>query len=865
MQKDLRPSLIACLIACLAAAAVAQHDHEHGPPDPTDIELSPTVERLINDPLTDAAQRRALQLFHGQWEQIDAPLKIEDKARLALWRWDLDNPAFEDESVPATIRAEAALRRGDPQAALDIVGNGLSIDRILLRARAMMRSGRQDDAVAALHPVRDMLNAKQIDDPAQLTAAARAIALLARLEGRPAQDYHLAMDLLGRVHNEIDRLYWPAHVAEAELLMSKDAAGEALKAVNDALTLNPRASEAWYRLGLLAVGSYQFDAAARCADKLREINPKHLLADLLMTESMLAQKDAPAAREAIAPALEQWPNNHDVAAMNVAVSAMSYDEQAEAAAIARFDQIAPGSAAAYMLAGKYLSLARQYQHGEKYLREAIAREPNWATPHIELGLLLMQSGDEDAALAALNQAARIDTFNVRAANQLELVSALINEYKTLETEHFIIRYKPGIDAALAHDMPAQLERIYDEVTAIFQHRPARKTIIEILPDERHFAVRITGIPEIWTIAASTGDVIAMTPPRIGSRQRGTFDWLTVLRHEFVHTVTLDQTRNRIPHWFTEACAVSVEPAGRDLSSSMLLAAALKDDQLFDMDEINWAFVRPKRQHDRQLAYMQSHWVLEYITQTYGHQAIVDMLSTFRRGVGTEEAIRIVCKVEPDTFMAAFKSWAAGEVDRWGLGDYPEVDLDATPAAELLKKHPHHPEVLRAAAEKETDPEKARALALRFAAERPVDPWPHRLIAEIAMETGRVPEAIAAMEQLDRVDGASGEWAVQLTGLYRKMEAYAMAQDAMRRALNREPYNASYRELAAAVSLQADDNDAALRHITALTIIEPQRPVHFVRLAAMQDRIGNGEAAHAAALEARKIDPDAPVDRFLKRP
>ena len=74
----------------------------------------------------------------------------------------------------------------------------------------------------------------------------------------------------------------------------------------------------------------------------------------------------------------------------------------------------------------------------------------------------------------------------------------------------------------------------------------------------------------------------IVPPRDGPGQRGTFDWSRAVGHEYVHTVTLDQTDNRVQHWFTEACAVSQEPGGREYETCQLLATALNAAKLFDL-------------------------------------------------------------------------------------------------------------------------------------------------------------------------------------------------------------------------------------------------------------------------------------------
>jgi tetratricopeptide (TPR) repeat protein len=502
------------------------------------------------------------------------------------------------------------------------------------------------------------------------------------------------------------------------------------------------------------------------------------------------------------------------------------------------------------------------------LRQAIAMQPNWSEPRVELGLLLMQSGDEPGAFEVLQAAARLDPFNRRAANQLELVEKLL-AYERIETEHFTIKYRAGIDEALARDMPDELERIYDDITAIFEHKPQARTLIEILPDEQHFGVRITGIPEIWTIAASTGDVIALTPPRPGAKQRGVFDWVRVIRHEFVHTVTLDQTSNRIPHWFTEACAVSVEPGDRDFMSCQLLADATAKDELFDLEEINWAFIRPRRQQDRPLAYAQAHWMLEYITAHWGHRAIVTMLSQFHNGATSQEAIAHVTGEDADAFMAGFSDWARQQVRQWGLAPQTPIPgltaLDAAGVAKLLAEHPDHPDLLKRAAQfavEAGDAQAARQAVLRYEAARPVDPWSHEMLVQLAAETGRMREAIASMEQLDRQEQSSGRWSYQLAQAYRRSDMLDRAAAAAERALHREPYNGTFRELAATIALQRGDSEGALHQLEATAMLEPDRSIHFVRLAALYHRVGDMDRAKWAAARAVELDADAPVTPFL---
>ena len=861
-------TIFALTVACVALSpshTFAQH-HQ--------FKLSPLVAKLLEDKTLSETQRRRLAIFHGQWNMLDEHTLTEE-GQIAVHRFDLSAKVLSNPAVPAMLRAEAALYRGEAQRVIDLLTDDRSAQAAVLRGRAHWQLGQFDQAINQLKPWRQTLAKDAIDDPAELVAAAHSLAMLALLEGRPSHDYKLAMNLFAKAHQEIDRLYWPAMLGEAQLLYDKDNSREAVKASLHTLALNPRCGPAWYLLGRIGVDGYNFEQAEKAIDQLRKINKQHLLADQLAIHMYLRQGDAAAADRSAQTALARYPKNRQLLALAAAAKALSYDEAALAEALKAYDAHSPRGALAHFNVGIYLGGARQYQSGEAHLRAAIKRLPNWPLPRLELGMLLMQSGEEDEALTELRLAAELDPFHRRARNQLQLAQDL-RQFEQIRTEHFIIKYRKGIDEALAREMPQPLERIYDDITGVYGYKPPRPTIIEILPDEQHLAVRIIGMPEIWTIAASTGDVIAITPPREGPGQHGSFDWENVIRHEFVHTVTLNQTRYRIPHWFTEACAVSQESNGREYDTCRLLAAALYDDELFELDQINWGFVRPKKPHHRGLAYAQAHWMVQYITQTYGHDAIVAMLRLFGTGTSNSEAIEQVTQRSADTFMTEFRAWAFQQIELWGLkrtSDDPNIEsllsgsgddlphlLDA-----LLQQYPDHPDLLLVRAQRAVatdDYADARAAVLRYAAARPVDPWASRALVQLALEHDRTEDLLGPLEHVDQIDVRSGKWAFQLAKIHRSGERFDAASDAMARAVYREPYNAEYRELAAAIALQRSDTDAALRHIYAMTVLEPDRAVQWVRLAAIYDRLGEPEQARQAAEKARQLDPNAPVDRFL---
>ena len=142
-----------------------------------------------------------------------------------------------------------------------------------------------------------------------------------------------------------------------------------------------------------------------------------------------------------------------------------------------------------------------------------------------------------------------------------------------------------------------------------------KTFIEVFPTHDAFSVRTTGSPWIGTVGASTGRVIALVSPRNGQEHAGARS--TGRRCCGTNTRTpsrCSMTDNRIPHWFTEGLAVWEEHSPLRWEWVPMLYNAVKKNELFTMDKLTWAFVRPRKPIDRQLAYAQSFWICTYIEE-----------------------------------------------------------------------------------------------------------------------------------------------------------------------------------------------------------------------------------------------------------
>jgi tetratricopeptide (TPR) repeat protein len=848
--RALARSLAALAVAACASRAGAQAV-------PASVELSPAVRLALQSAALTDDERAALRLRHGTYDDGDLP-DARARAVAALGRWDLDSPALTDAAAPPELRAEALVRRGDAEAALPLVDAPTGVHGKLVRARALDALGRAGEAIAAAREAKRLgeLDGAARDDRMD---AVEATALLARLEGRPARDWQAMLDALAVLRDE-DRLDPRPRLLEGRLLVEKDRFREGVEALREALARDLRSAEAMHLLGRVAVQTFDFDGARRASGMLRSLGAPHALADLLDAESALQSRDAAAAIAALVPIEERMPAQRQALALRAAAEGMRFDDTAMEARLDALDGLMPGSPLGHYECGRFLSLARQYEEAADALGEAARRAPGWSAPIAELGLLEMQSGRDAEALAALRRAVELDPFDQRARHSLTLAEDL-STWTRRESEHFVVRCKPGLDEALATWMPSVLDAVHGDVAAAIGHAPARKTVIELHPDHKSFAVRITGMPSVHTMAASTGPLIALEAPREGAPQLhlGRFDWEDVLRHEYVHTVTLDRTRNRIPHWFTEALATRLETKPRSFDAVQLLARAFDQDQLLGLDEIGMAFVRPKRADDRQLAYTQGAWMAEFIESAWGQDAIRALLGRYRDGATEAQAFAEVLGIDRDEFMKRFQAHAERDLRAWGMLPEPSlsmmveevraetgagagpVSIDDARLAAFLDGHPEHPDLLemsiRRAIKAAGTPDAATLDRLRaYARVRPVDPWPHRELARAALAAGDGAAAIPHLEFIDAREGTDPGFALELARLERARGNRTKALTHATKAARIDAYTPSTREFAAALAVEAGDLQAARMHVQALGFLEPGEARHQARLARIDELI-----------------------------
>jgi cellulose synthase operon protein C len=492
-----------------------------------------------------------------------------------------------------------------------------------------------------------------IKDPEQLVLVGLAGAENARWNNLPDQFEFILNDVYKDAF-KYDKLYWPAEYQAGMLLLEKYNRPEALRAFDNALKVNASAAEAITAKGMLALTKLEIKEAERLAEQALNINPKLPEALRLRADVHLASEDTAAALKELETARKVNPRDERTLG-RIAACLEFQKKHAEADALAKeVKKFDPKPAVFYLAMGERFDERRYFDAAELAFEWAAKLRPNVPDALNSLGQLYMRMGREKEARTTLDKAFKFDPFNVRVQNLRKVLRHLDN-YETLKTDHFELRYDPKHDAALAHYMAPYLETIYADLAEKFKYRPKGPILIEVFNSHQMFSGRIVALPDLHTIGACTGKMFAMASPN--SRDVGKpFNWGRVLRHEMVHIFNLEQTHFLVPHWLTEGLAVNNEGFPRPPHWNEMLLERVPAGKLLNLDNIELGFIRPRGQDEWNLAYCQSQLYVDYIKDKYGAAAIGDMLAAYRDGLSTAEMIQRVCKVDKETFEKGYRAY-----------------------------------------------------------------------------------------------------------------------------------------------------------------------------------------------------------------
>ena len=496
-------------------------------------------------------------------------------------------------------------------------------------------AGKLDAADRDCKGLVDYYNAHNVKDPESLRWIGLAAAQYARWNRLSDQFSFLVHDLYPDAV-QWEPAYWPAHFEAGLLFLEKYNRADAAKEFKAALEINPNAAEVHAAMARLAIEHRDVEQAEASLRRAMEINPNLLDAWLLKADLVWANFQPEEAQTLLEKnVLPLNPVSEQTLGRLAACFAIRLERgplvrpgdgpgkpSHGADGKTRFDRLVREATARNEHAGEFfVALAswledrHRFEEAEKFYREAVRRMPKLIGPVTQLGLIAMQNGREAEAKKVFGEAFKADPFNVRVNNSLEVLE-LLKRFETVENPQVVIKFDRQ-DRKLAQCAARYIERTYPQLCAQFGYRPPQKPLVEIFNEadgasgHQWFSTRMTGLPYLDTVAASTGHIVAMASPN-DSHRGSRFNWARVLKHELVHVITLQQTDFNMPHWYTEGLAVWSEDRPRPQIWNELLVQRVPAGKLFDLGSLNLAFARPQSSEDWQMAYCQAELYVEYM-------------------------------------------------------------------------------------------------------------------------------------------------------------------------------------------------------------------------------------------------------------
>ena len=438
------------------------------------------------------------------------------------------------------------------------------------------------------------------------------------------------------------------------LFLDRFVPNEASGLFSEALQIDKNNADAYLGLALVAAQDYG-SKAVEYAQKAVELNPKlfeahELLAYLALedTDETLAAKEADKALEISQEALD---------GMAIHATLDFLHDKKESPWTDRILKINPVYGEAYSTAGHFFFINRRYDEEIAAYRKALELNPRLWEARAQLGITLMQLGQEAEARAQLEQCYNAKYTSSEVVNSLRLLDSF-KDYETFKTDNTIIRLQKK-EADLLHPyFESELKKIIATYEKKYQMKLNTPVQLEVYPNHDDFAVRTAGMPGIGGILGVTfSHVVAMDSP--SGRPPGSYHWATTMWHEMSHVFVIQATNGRVPRWFTEGLAVYEETAASPDWGDRFDPEdiqAIQNKKLLGIAQLERGFIRPTYPTQVVVSYYQGSKVITFIVEKWGYSKILEMIQSFAKLESTPDVIKKDLGLSTEDFDKQFFAW-----------------------------------------------------------------------------------------------------------------------------------------------------------------------------------------------------------------
>jgi tetratricopeptide (TPR) repeat protein len=565
------------------------------------------------------------QLLAGKYSDVADVAAAAEKTEPEVEDWPL-------------LHAEALMAVGKYPEARDVVSQALERFQYSLRLRLagyeIFRANGDTERAQVLKDEMDRLGGQRswaYREPADRVALGRAAILLG---ADPKRVLDLFLDPVKKENPDFPDTY----LASGELALAKNDFALAAKTFAAAARKFPEHPGAQFGLAR-AFAPSDSEETGSYLQKTLELNPSHVGARLLLADHAIDSEDYPAADKFLAEVLAINPRHAEAHAYKAVLAHLRADSKAEADARAAALKLWPTNPAVPHLIGRKLSQHYRFAEGSALQREALKFEPEYIPAKIQLAQDLLRLGHDEEGWKLADEVQNADPYDVVAFNLVELRDTIAN-FKTLKSGHFDVRMEPREAELYGADVLALLERAHATLTKKYGIPLRERTVVEIFPDQKDFAIRTFGLPGgAGYLGVCFGRVITANSP--ASRPGNPSNWQAVLWHEFTHVITLTLTKNKMPRWLSEGISVHEERQqsgnwGEHMTPRY--RAMMLGDDLAPVSKLSGSFMQPKTPAHLQFAYYESSLVVEWLIRRWGMEKMRALLADLAKGVPINDAL-----------------------------------------------------------------------------------------------------------------------------------------------------------------------------------------------------------------------------------
>ena len=424
----------------------------------------------------------------------------------------------------------------------------------------------------------------------------------------------------------------------------------------------------------------------------------------------------------------------------------------------------------YAVPAYFYRITFNYDKTGEFLQQAVDIQPDHWRAHLDLGANHLRQNRPTAARKHFEISYEGDSFDPEAVNSLRLMDTfeeleLLNYPESPDGQRLPVlslrldEEEADLLAPYASDLA---QRAIETFSKRYQFELKETATIEIYPNHDDFIVRSIGMPGAGLLGVAFGYLVAMDSPT--AKAGDDYHWGTTLWHEVAHIFTLEASGHLTPRWFSEGVSVFEEWQTGPIPGTRIplhVYQSLIEYDFLPIDELDKGFVRPEYDNQVIVSYMQAGLLCEYIAETYGFEALVDMLAGYQRGLDTKQVVEEVFDM-PATrfdngfaqyfadnyadFLGVLPEWEDKQKNAWQAFEEENWEQAIAYADEVIDLHPRYTEadsgyILKSRAYQELDDEVMRMKALEAY-------WkmggyqlvPLKALSEFFLETDRADEA-----------------------------------------------------------------------------------------------------------------------------